>query len=48
MDIFVLPSKFEGIPVVGIEAQISRLKLYVFQIKSHQNQKFQTTLNFIN
>lgn len=26
MDIFVLPSKFEGIPVVGIEAQNSTLK----------------------
>ena len=29
MDIFILPSRFEGLPIVAIEAQVSGLKVII-------------------
>ena len=46
MDIFVLPSKFEGIPVVGIEAQISGLKC-IFSNKISQESKISECVKFL-
>ena len=47
MDIFVLPSKFEGIPVVGIEAQISGLKC-IFSNKISSEAKISDRVAFLS
>lgn len=47
MDIFVLPSKFEGIPVVGIEAQVSGLKC-IFSKNVSREAKISNTVTFLS
>ena len=46
MDVFVLPSLFEGIPVVGIEAQFSDLPC-IFSNKTPKEVKFNNRSQFI-
>lgn len=47
MDVFVMPSFFEGIPVVGIEAQFAGLPC-VFSSKVPAEVKFTSQVHFIN
>lgn len=47
MDVFVLPSFFEGIPVVGVEAQFSDLPC-VFSDKTPKEVCFTQRVNFIS
>lgn len=47
MDVFVLPSLFEGIPVVGVEAQFADLPC-VFSSKTPKEVKFNNKSCFIN
>lgn len=46
MDVFVLPSRFEGIPVVGIEAQFSDLPC-LFSDKTPVEVKFNSKCQFV-
>lgn len=47
MDVFVMPSFFEGIPVVGIEAQFSGLPC-IFSDKVPDQVKFSSKVNFLS
>lgn len=47
MDVFVMPSRFEGIPVVGIEAQFSSLPC-VFSTGIPKETKFSENVRFID
>lgn len=47
MDIFVMPSFFEGIPVVGVEAQFAGLPC-IFSDKVPEEVKFSSKTNFIS
>ena len=47
MDVFVMPSFFEGIPVVGVEAQFADLPC-VFSDKVPEEVKFSSKTNFIS
>ena len=46
MDIFVMPSFFEGVPVVGIEAQFAGLPC-VFSDKVPKEVKFSQKIDFV-
>lgn len=47
MDVFVMPSFFEGIPVVGVEAQFAGLPC-IFSDKVPEEVKFSSKTNFIS
>ena len=47
MDVFVLPSLFEGIPVVGIEAQFADLPCF-FSDKTPKEVKFNDKTQFVS
>lgn len=47
MDVFVMPSHFEGVPVVGIEAQFSGIPC-IFSDKVPQEVKFNNNVTFLS
>ncbi|ELA59275.1 TPA: glycosyltransferase family 1 protein [Enterococcus faecium] len=47
MDVFVMPSYFEGVPVVGIEAQFANLPC-IFSNKVPSEVKFSKLVDFVN